>query len=176
MKQAVVGPGEVLVSKADWSTTFDHGGWSKCPAGKYITGLWRSPPENPDRIGLLEYGECKSAPSNWASLDQHECYKLDIYHVFDKEGWGKCKPGYYMSGMYTTKGRNLHNIEYFHCCRPKAVDVVQGKCYRQDVKTSFDKTGWSKCKSGTYMTGLWRDKCDWLNCIEYFDCCAMKHV
>jgi len=176
MKKNVVSPGKVLVSTADWWTTFDHGGWSKCPAGEYMTGLYRSSPESTDRIGLLEEGECKSAPLNWASLSRKDCHELDLKITFDKQGWGKCKPGYYMSGMYSTKGTNLHNIENFQCCRPNTNAVIQGSCYQQDVKISFDNKGWSKCKSGTYMTGLYRGTCDWLYCIESFNCCAMKHV
>lgn len=46
---------------------------------------------------------------------------------------------------------------------------------KYSVWKSFDSQGWTRCPSGYYMTGLWRNNCqDDLGCIEYFRCCKMK--
>ena len=78
-----------------------------------------------------------------------------------------------MIGMYSSNGRQrLGNIEKGRCCRPKSQTDLH-YCYVQDVSSSFDHRGWSKCKSGFYIRGLWRNDCDRLGCIEKFFCCQM---
>lgn len=34
-------------------------------------------------------------------------------------------------------------------------------------------TGWSKCNNGYYMSGMFRNSCNNLYCIEEFRCCSM---
>ncbi|XP_066924753.1 uncharacterized protein [Clytia hemisphaerica] len=176
MKQSIPNPGRIAVSRANWWHSFDRQGWSTCPAGQYITGFYRSARRIPDGIWRLEEAKCKSAPLGWVPRRQQQCYKLNIWSSFDRKGWGKCKHGYYMQGIYRTNGRNLHNIEEFRCCKPKNHHVVQRSCRKQNVWHSFDRKGWSQCPGNTYMTGIWRNNCNWLYCIEEFECCSMKYV
>ena len=163
----------VTTKIADWWDTFDNGGESKCADGHFLTGLYRGEYKKGDeRIGRIEEGECKSAPANLGS--GQECYKLDIWSSFDKKGWAKCKAGYYIQSILSTKGKNLSNIEEFQCCRPKGGVTVDGRCYSQSVSKSFNDKGWSKCRGGYYMQGMYRMTCEFLHCIEKFRCCQMK--
>ena len=49
-----------------------------------------------------------------------------------------------------------------------------GDCKEHDVWYKFDKQGWTNCPDGYYMTGLWRNDCNALHCIEKFHCCKME--
>eukprot|EP00111_Clytia_hemisphaerica_P022618 TCONS_00066523-protein len=174
---ALLGVASAAVSTkiANWWTTFDHGGWSKCADGHFLTGMWRSARQLGDeRIGRIEQGDCKSADSAYTGdCKQMDCYKLNIWSIFDKKGWATCKPGYFIQSIFSTKGKGLHNIEEFQCCKPRSKKVKQGQCYIQNVWKSFDNKGWSKCKAGYYMQGMFRNSCDKLYCLEEFKCCNM---
>ena len=160
---------------ADWQTSFDREGWSLCGQGRYMTGMWRHHHKSGDeRIGRIEFAECRDAPSYlYPAKDDMECYNHNWWSSFDRQGWSKCKNGYYMTGLYNTNGEKLYNIEEAKCCRPKTQVKKWGHCYSHDVSSAFDHVGWSKCNSGYYMTGLWRNYCDRLGCIEHFYCCKM---
>ena len=161
--------------QADWQVSFDREGWSLCGQGRYMTGMWRHQHKSGDeRIGRIEFAECRDAPSYlYPAKDDMECYNHNWWSSFDRQGWSKCNNGYYMTGLYNTNGQQLHNIEEAKCCRPKSQEKKWGHCYSHDVSSAFDHLGWSKCNSGYYMTGLWRNYCDRLGCIEHFYCCKM---
>ena len=88
--------------------------------------------------------------------------------------WSTCPKGHYLSGIFKTGADKwLHNIEEGKCCKPKGHPANWGQCYDADVLLSFDKKGWSECKAGFYMVGLFRGGCNKLQCIEKFKCCKM---
>ncbi|XP_066912196.1 uncharacterized protein [Clytia hemisphaerica] len=167
----------VVTQRANWWGSFDHKGWSSCPNGLYMTGLYRNDnrPGDKDQIFLLEEAECKSAAAHLYSsgAKDRDCYKLNIWGIWDKKNWAVCKNGYYMDGMYRTSGNHLSNIEEFQCCKPKSQTPSWGHCYTHNVALSFDYKGWSKCNPGYYMAGMFRNDCNNLYCIEYFKCCTM---
>ncbi|XP_066925842.1 uncharacterized protein [Clytia hemisphaerica] len=167
----------VATENANWWKSFDHKGWSSCPNGLYMTGLYRNNNRkgDKDQIFLLEEAECKSAASHLYSggANDRDCYKLNIWDIWNRKNWAVCKNGYYMHGIYRTSGNHLHNIEEFMCCKPKS-QVSQWKhCYNKNVWKSFDHKGWSKCNNGYYMSGMFRNSCNNLYCIEEFRCCSM---
>ena len=47
-------------------------------------------------------------------------------------------------------------------------------CYDHNWVLSFDNEGWSTCKEGYFMVGLYRNTCNELFCIEYARCCRVK--
>jgi hypothetical protein len=50
-------------------------------------------------------------------------------------------------------------------------------CYHQSWAVSFAKKGWSTCeKPGYFITGLWRNTCSKLSCIEWARCCKLGIV
>lgn len=40
-------------------------------------------------------------------------------------------------------------------------------CRTGNWRHSFDRAGWSKCPSNTYLQGLYKGGCNWIYCIEY---------
>ena len=53
--------GNTVCQNADWWSSFDDEGWSKCPeSSPYINGLWRSKAQSAgqDWIFLLEVANC----------------------------------------------------------------------------------------------------------------------
>ena len=165
---------------ANWWHSFDRMGWSHCHNNRYMTGLWRnSRPKKRwwsrphDGIYRIEEVECRDPPSRLMSSRGHHCVNGNWWRSFDHRGWSKCPRGYYMEGLYRTSGNSLSNIEEAHCCRPRKQIKAWGRCYDQDVSRSLDYRGWSKCRHGHYMVGLWRNNCNELFCIEKFRCCRM---
>lgn len=140
-----------------------------------MTGMWRHNYKLFDeRIGRIENAECRDAPSYlYPAKDDMDCYDTNWWSSFDRKGWSTCKNGYYMTGLYNTNGKKLYNIESARCCRSKSQEKQWGQCYNLNVWSSFDRRGWSKCASGYYMTGLYRNSCERLGCIEEFKCCKM---
>jgi len=156
----------------DWGKSFDHAGWSKCKKGnQYISGFKRSAQGwfGEDRIGRLEEARCCKASSRFSG---QKCTNANWVTSFDKKNnWNSCPKNYYLHGMKRSNGNGLHNIEWAHCCKPK--NSVYGTCYTQDITRSFDRKGWSACRSGYSAVGLYRSKCDKLHCIEKIKCCQM---
>ena len=141
-----------------------------CAEDSYMTGLWRNAYANPDKIYRIEMAHCRSAPGfNRGRF----CYSHNWRRSFDHIGWSTCKDGHFMRGLFRSSGQYLHNIESAKCCQPAGFKNHWGKCYIRSVYYSFDKKGWSKCKKGYYMVGLYRNSCDELFCLEAFKCCKM---
>ena len=160
---------------ANWWSSFDHKGWSQCGRNQYMVGMWRNDRGRPDKILRLEMAKCQGAPgySTLRSVDQW-CYSHNWRKSFDHKGWSTCQNGYYMRGLFRTSGQYLRNIESAKCCRPVGLKKRWGSCYNKNVWRSFDKKGWSICKKGYYMAGLYRSSCDQLLCLEEFKCCKMS--
>eukprot|EP00112_Aurelia_sp_Birch-Aquarium-sp1_P013159 Seg2783.3 transcript_id=Seg2783.3/GoldUCD/mRNA.D3Y31 product="hypothetical protein" protein_id=Seg2783.3/GoldUCD/D3Y31 len=158
----------------NWWHSFDRRGWSQCSHNGYMTGMWRNSRGKPDRIYRIEMVECQGAPRyNRAIRVDQVCYNHNWWGSFDRKGWSTCSNGYFMKGLYRTKGNYLSNIEEAKCCRPKGPVKRWGHCYNHNVWHSFDRKGWSKCHRGYYMAGLYRNSCNKLYCLEEFKCCKM---
>ena len=158
----------------NWWKSFDHIGWSLCGRGRYMAGMYRNERRGSDPIYLLEEAKCVDAPGYLYSAqgDQY-CYNHNWWRSFDYIGWSTCKNGYYMTGLWRNNGDKLYHIEEAKCCRPKSQGLSWGHCYKHNVWRSFDHKGWSKCRPGYYMAGLYRNKCNKLYCLEEFKCCKM---
>merc|ERR1712008_10335 len=87
----------------------DRKGWSKCNPGYYMKGLYRT--NGLFRAGLhnIETAKC-CKPTNQRSA-WGSCYQANVLHSFDRKGWSKCSPGYYMAGMWRNDCDNLYCIE-----------------------------------------------------------------
>ena len=173
MKSHVTMP-SVQSYNENWWGSFDRQGWSLCRSGTYMAGMYRNKQSGSDPIYLLEEAKCVNAPGYLYSAKAHQdCYNHNWWGSFDRKGWSTCSNGYYMTGLYRTSGHNLYNIEEAKCCRPKSQVKSWGSCYNHNVWSSFDRQGWSTCASGYYMTGLYRNSCERLYCLEEFKCCKM---
>ena len=67
---------------ADWWTSFDSTGWSRCRVKEYVRGFRRScwPPADP--ISSLEEAWCCEAPYPYARTSQ-TCKTADWWHALD---------------------------------------------------------------------------------------------
>ncbi|XP_028399729.1 uncharacterized protein LOC114523095 [Dendronephthya gigantea] len=154
--------------------SFNRRGWSLCGRGRYMAGLYRHSRRSSDYIYLIEKAYCVDAPGYLysAKRDQY-CYDHNWWKSFNKKGWSTCSNGYYMTGLWRNSGNKLYHIEEAKCCRPKSQVTRWGRCYNHNAWESFNRKGWTKCKPGFYMVGLYRNSCNKLYCLEEFKCCKM---
>jgi hypothetical protein len=173
MKSRVNKPG-TRSHNEDWGRSFDRKGWSECGHGRYLAGLYRNKQKGSDPIYLLEKAKCVDAPGYLYSLKRDRyCYNHNWWRSFDRKGWSLCNNGHYMTGLWRNSGDKLYHIEQAKCCRPKSQVTRWGRCYNHNVWRSFDYQGWSSCRHGYYMVGLYRNSCNALYCLEEFKCCKM---
>ncbi|XP_028414751.1 uncharacterized protein LOC114537839 [Dendronephthya gigantea] len=99
---------------------------------------------------------------------------------FNKKGWSQCGKDRYMTGLYRkkkTKNDPISLLDQAKCSDvPGLLYLTKNDrdCYNHNWKKSFDKKGWSTCKNGYYMTGLWRNSGNKLDKIEQAKCCRPK--
>ncbi|XP_020621200.1 uncharacterized protein LOC110058880 [Orbicella faveolata] len=168
---------------ATWWGGFDKKGWIQCDSSThYITGIWRNTNTGfSDTIRLLEKAKCCPAlPPNqdtsssckntnwWAALDYYPRYHVSaadiqilcnpvlflIFVLVSTNTWAVCPNGYFVQGFYQTDGDWLHNIEEAKCCKPNALPDRYEHCYNENVGSSFDKSGLSKCKKDGYYLAV----------------------
>jgi hypothetical protein len=160
---------------ANWWSCFDNKNW--CTVSGYMTGMWRNDHGGWNRNdGIYRIEQASSSEPPCKLKGGASCYNANWWSSFDRKGWSLCNNGYYMNGMFrnsNSHGHGLHLIEEAKCCKPTKQKGGWGTCYDLNVWSSFDKKGWSKCAADHYMTGLWRNSCDNLYCIELFKCCKM---
>ncbi|XP_046863842.1 uncharacterized protein LOC124457679 isoform X2 [Xenia sp. Carnegie-2017] len=163
---------------ANWWKSFDKKGWSKCDNAKqFITGFYRSKLNKFNNDGIYKLEEAKCCPSSSLHAGQRStCKNANWWKSLDKAStWSVCPNGYFLNGLYRTKGQRLHNIEEGNCCKPVNHPNKYAHCYNEYIRHEFDKKGWTTCKkAGYYVTGLYKDhNGDWLHNIDYFRCCKM---
>ncbi|XP_059143284.1 uncharacterized protein LOC131930711 [Physella acuta] len=99
---------------ADWATMDRTNTWSTCPAGYFMTGLYRSD----NKIGLLsniDDGRC-SRPADHPPSYGH-CYDHDISKCFDNKGLCKCNDTYFVTGIYRGSCDKLNCLDKLRCCK-----------------------------------------------------------
>lgn len=97
------------------------------------------------------------------------------YLLIRTNSWAVCPDGYFVQGFYRGSGDWLHNIEEAKCCKPETFPNRYEHCYNEDISSSFDNKGLSKCKkTDYYVTGIYRGDCEKLHCIEMLKCCKMN--
>jgi len=100
---------------SDWSSSFKREGWSLCPNGYYLNGLYRFSHNSTAGLQDIESARC-AKPANHP-LHYSHCYDEDISEVFNSMGWASCsKSGYYISGLYRNENNQLRDIDRMRCC------------------------------------------------------------
>ena len=130
-----------------------------------MQGLYRTSGNN---LGNIEEGRC-CKPTNLPKTYLH-CYDKDVGKSFNKKGWSKCDPDYYMIGFKRGGCNKLNCINKFKCCS------MHDGCRMANWWGAFDKAGWVQCDSSKhYITGLFRNnnggKDDKIFLIEEAKCC-----
>ncbi|GFO19006.1 biomphalysin [Plakobranchus ocellatus] len=161
-------------SNANWWSSFDRTGLSKCDSGSdLITGFYRNRRSSKDHLYLLEEASCCSRPYPWSSSSNIVVH-ANWWQILDANNrWGKCPEGYFLNGLYRNENNPgwLHNIEEGRCVKPADAPNRYQRCYDHDVEICFDNIGWCKCNSGYYVTGVYRNGCDALYCLKTLHCC-----
>ncbi|XP_046863448.1 adhesive plaque matrix protein 2-like, partial [Xenia sp. Carnegie-2017] len=172
---------------ANWWKSFNKEGWSTCDSNnKFITGFWRNRRRKFRRFGRvkwfgkdgiyrLEEAKCCLSSKTYRGQSS-KCQNANWWDTFDKPGtWSVCPNGYFLNGLYRTKGQRLHNIEEGKCCKPVNHPDRYGHCYNENIIRRFNRKGWTTCrKRGYYVTGFYRDlHGNWLHNIDYLKCCKM---
>lgn len=97
-----------------------------------------------------------------------------IVYLTRTNTWASCPDGYFLQGLYRSRGTDLQNIEHVRCCRPTTFKNISANCKDQSVRISLDKQGWSSCSSGSFIAEIYRESCNTLSCIEEFKCCQVS--
>eukprot|EP01006_Ploeotia_vitrea_P008605 TRINITY_DN2065_c0_g1_i1.p1 TRINITY_DN2065_c0_g1~~TRINITY_DN2065_c0_g1_i1.p1 ORF type:complete len:432 (+),score=187.86 TRINITY_DN2065_c0_g1_i1:33-1328(+) len=135
---------EVLVN-------FMQRGWAKCPHGYLIAGLHR---RQSQQIG---------------TFDQLKCCRpcRPIYHPAEAPVKTLAPPNVTANGTIVLPPRP----------KPKPSSKPLGltcKVAGGDWKTAINKLGWTRCPKDAYLAGLYRTKCNKLQCIQNALCCSIN--
>ncbi|XP_046858621.1 neurogenic locus notch homolog protein 2-like, partial [Xenia sp. Carnegie-2017] len=166
-----------VCTNADWTKSFNKKGWSKCRTkNNFITGLYRSRyTRRFDRISRLEHAKCCTSHPKYTA-QKSICVNGNWWNSFNRKGkWSVCPRGYFLNGLYRSRGNRLRNIEAGKCCKPVNPPNKYGSCHYQYVKYKLSKKGWVTCNGKKfYITGFKRDcRGSWLHDIAVFKCCEM---
>ena len=103
-----------------------------------------------------------------------EFERVCFYALCRDNMWSSCPLGYFLNGFYRNDGKKLQNIKKGNCCKPSSHPESYGMCYDEDVKTKFERKGWTYCsKRSYYITGIYRGSGNKLKNIDLFRCCQM---
>jgi len=155
--------------KANWWGSFDQTGWSI--ANGPITGFYRTGDSwlwNIEEASFRHYQDTKGLT----------CTNANWWSSFDRRGWSHCPNGYFMHGLFRNgrigrwQNNQLYHIEEAKCCRPQE-SRGYGRCMNANWWSSFDRKGWSRCPNGYAMTGMYRNNCNAIYCLEEVRCCTL---
>jgi len=156
----------------DWWTSFDKRGWSICPKGHFVTGLYR---RDCKALACLEMAQCAQPCAGALPLVKNPkygvCYHAAWHDKLDETGWAKCRPGYFIAGFYRSKCDSLYCLQLAKCC--SIPGGSWGSCTQGDWSKSFDKEGWAYGPADHFLTGLFRSQEHNLNGIRGVVAC--KH-
>jgi hypothetical protein len=155
---------QCLHTWVNWSGTFAaRGTWGECPHGKFLTGLQK-----------LNHNvwSCKTL-RKW-------CHRR-------KKVWGRTITLPYICSYRRCERvkkvcDDISCIKYAQCASPCEGGKVApiGSCYTDNNSwwRTFDYTGWSRCRAGTFMRAMLRNTggCAYLHCIEQVQCCSVRHA
>uniref|UniRef100_A0A7S1KQF9 Uncharacterized protein n=1 Tax=Percolomonas cosmopolitus TaxID=63605 RepID=A0A7S1KQF9_9EUKA len=100
---------EMECQNANWWSSFDTKGWSKCPEGHVVRDITTT---GAKLYNLEEATCCKPKGRKTGS-----CYVDDKHSTLDSAGKHVCdKPGYYVAGFERNDCEELYCVENFWCC------------------------------------------------------------
>jgi hypothetical protein len=113
---------EMDCQEADWSTSFDQAGWSTCPTGYFVSGLYRTGSMRDGDHGtkFISKAWCckpKELPSEWGACSD------DV--IFDSTGLSSCPAGKAMAGLRRSTDGFLNGLDHAKCCELKS-SLVEG--------------------------------------------------
>jgi hypothetical protein len=145
-----------------------------CPDGQALWGLYRN---ECNVLSCLESGKC-AAPCEGdgkaaTQIPVRHCYhSLETYTQFDSEGWTKCDPNYYVTGLYRSCD-SLYCLNMLKCCNFKLQDSPTRSVSCEEVNiASFDGRGWVEVPEKKFISGLYRGKAHTLANLDKLEACG----
>merc|ERR1712096_23989 len=104
-------------SEVNWYTLWDKPGGAVCPTGQALHALYRTKCEALSCLNAAKCsGLCEGNGKGSTTLQLRHCYHgLEWYNSFDKEGWSKCEPNYFVAGLYRSCD-SLYCLQMAKCC------------------------------------------------------------
>lgn len=142
---------------ADWWTSFDKKGWSTCPVGTLLTGIYRS---ECNALACIEMGKCERPCEGTDPIEDENlinlCYHASWHDTMDKQGWSRCDRGYFIAGLYRAQCDSLYCLQLAKCCQIKGGNW--GMCTEADWSETFKAgvKGWSSAPRDHFVTGFYR--------------------
>jgi len=168
-----------------------NAGNGQCSCYTHYTGTYcqaRTCPNNcRGRGACLPNGVCRCNSSHYVGndcrtpgYDHHTNYRAMYNNGYMR--WWYCPSGYLMNGMHKW-GYSILGWHYFQCVRP--ADENSSSYYRYTANNgsycmnanwwgSFDHAGWSQCPGNRWLSGLRKNSCNNLYCIEEARCCSIS--
>merc|ERR1711959_411890 len=105
------------MGETNWYTLWDKPGWIACPKGQLLYALRR---KSCTALSCLDTGSCAAGCEGESYIYQlRHCYHdLGWYNSFDKAGWSKCLPDYFVAGLYRSC-ESLYCLQMAKCCSLK---------------------------------------------------------
>jgi hypothetical protein len=156
---------------ANWWSSFDKVGWSLCPSGMLLTGLWKN---TCNALYCIEEAQCRAPCEGGDKIALGSCYNHNWWSSFDRRGWSSCSPNYYLAGFMRNSCNSLYCLEEARCCG--IVKAVWNSCGNANW-TSFGarSRSWSDVQSSRrFMTGIYRNDTQDLSGIEYVSACSFR--
>jgi hypothetical protein len=105
---------------ANWWSSFDHEGWSSCPAGYFITGFYRTGNMHDGSHGLhhVEEARCcrpKGGSDKWGTCTEDT--------MFERNGVSACADGKAIVGLYRSDDNSINGMDKMKCCELDSVLV-----------------------------------------------------
>merc|ERR1712093_383114 len=103
--------------ETNWYTLWDKPGWIACPKGQLLYALKRNGGPACTALSCLDSGSCAAGCEGDSHVYQlRHCYhELGWYNSFDRAGWSKCLPDYFVAGLYRSC-ESLYCLQMSKCC------------------------------------------------------------
>lgn len=148
--------------------------WRNCPGNTLVMGFhryWRQ-----DLAGLSHLYCCHACRPGGKVIPIQNCAQANWVHSFDRAGWSTCPNGKYVQGFYKSSCNWIYCLEYARCCNMKGTRGYRGCRGLGRWWGQFDYAGWKTIDGNWFMTGLYRNWCHYLYCIEMaMECLATAY-
>lgn len=141
------------------------------PHSQALHALYRTKCEALSCLNAAKFsGLCEGNGKGSTTLQLRHCYHgLEWYNSFDKEGWSKCEPNYFVAGLYRSCD-SLYCLQMAKCCSFKG--ARWSSCEEINWQVKFNEQGWVDAPENKWITALYRSKGHQLQNIDKAKACS----
>ena len=143
------------------ASALDNPGWATCGYGFMMIGIYKS---TCDALHCLELFRCsKPVGSNGMT----NCVDISVGDT--PQAYIECPNGLLLQGFYRGSSDNIFGIDMLRCCdfTHPTRQLIAGDVTEVDWVLCLDNVNtWCTVSSNQYMTGIYRNICSELYCIE----------